>query len=278
MSEAKLTACLSLMRRLPPHKIEQNLNGLMNLLPNETEQLLQRIDQPLEEQVDAEVGRKFLLCDYNRDGESYRSPWTNKYNPPIEDGFLPSAKLRAMEIEFNELFDAYRELYYEGGTSSVYLWDLDHGFAGCFLIKKIVAGDRYVKNGCWDSINVVEVVENDKAATYKLTTTVLLNMNMNNTQVGDALLAGSLTRQTEMTTNVNETKTHISNLGRMIEDMESEMRSNLYELYILKTREVVNSLRTLNKGPAQTVAHIANLSAAVMGYGKTRKTDSEFVA
>jgi len=51
-----------------------------------------------------------------------------------------------------------------------------------------------------------------------------------------------------MTTNVNETKTHISNLGRMIEDMESEMRSNLYELYILKTREVVNSLRTLNKG------------------------------
>jgi capping protein beta len=41
-----------------------------------------------------------------------------------------------MEIEFNELFDAYRELYFEGGTSSVYLWDLDHGFAACFLIKK----------------------------------------------------------------------------------------------------------------------------------------------
>ena len=41
-----------------------------------------------------------------------------------------------MEVEFNELFDAYRELYFEGGTSSVYLWDLDHGFAGCFLVKK----------------------------------------------------------------------------------------------------------------------------------------------
>ncbi len=41
-----------------------------------------------------------------------------------------------MEIEFNELFDAYRELYFEGGTSSVYLWDLEQGFAGCFLIKK----------------------------------------------------------------------------------------------------------------------------------------------
>jgi capping protein beta len=41
-----------------------------------------------------------------------------------------------MEVEFNELFDAYRELYFEGGTSSVYLWDLENGFAGCFLIKK----------------------------------------------------------------------------------------------------------------------------------------------
>ena len=65
-----------------------------------------------------------------------RSPWSNRYEPPIEDGFLPTEKLRAMEIEFNELFDAYRELYFEGGTSSVYLWDLDHGFAACFLIKK----------------------------------------------------------------------------------------------------------------------------------------------
>jgi capping protein beta len=41
-----------------------------------------------------------------------------------------------MEIEANELFDAYRELYFEGGTSSVYFWDLPEGFAGCFLIKK----------------------------------------------------------------------------------------------------------------------------------------------
>ena len=26
--------------------------------------------------------------------------------------------------------------YFEGGVSSVYLWDLDHGFAGVILIKK----------------------------------------------------------------------------------------------------------------------------------------------
>ena len=44
-----------------------------------------------------------------------------------------------MEIDANELFDAYRELYFEGGTSSAYLWDLETGFAGCFLIKKCMS-------------------------------------------------------------------------------------------------------------------------------------------
>lgn len=122
-----------------------------------------------------------------------------------------------MEVEFNELFDAYRELYFEGGTSSVYLWDLEQGFAGCFLIKKSKAtntflrllllsvsnfsldvgeGDRYVKNGSWNSIHVVEAIENDsKSATYKLTTTVMLSMNVNKQEVGETLWSGSLTRQ-----------------------------------------------------------------------------------
>jgi hypothetical protein len=37
----------------------------------------------------------------------------------------------------------------------VYLWDLDDGFAGCFLIKKAVQGHKYVSDGSWDSIHVV---------------------------------------------------------------------------------------------------------------------------
>ena len=45
--------------------------------------------------------------------------------------------------------------YFESGVCSVYLWDLDHGFAGVILIKK--AGDTERIKGCWDSIHVVEV-------------------------------------------------------------------------------------------------------------------------
>ncbi len=49
------------MRRLPPNKIEQNITGLTNILPNLTEQLLQRIDQPLKEDTDPETVNLYFL-------------------------------------------------------------------------------------------------------------------------------------------------------------------------------------------------------------------------
>ena len=63
-----------------------------------------------------------------------------------------------MDISMHDIylyiFNFYR--YFEGGVSSVYLWDLDHGFAGVILIKKAGDGSKKIK-GCWDSIHVVEV-------------------------------------------------------------------------------------------------------------------------
>ena len=64
--------------------------------------------------------------------------------------------------------------------SSVYLWDLDHGFAGVILIKK--TGDT-TPTGSWDSIHVFECKEKTRSASYKLTTTVMMWLQTNN-QVG----------------------------------------------------------------------------------------------
>jgi capping protein beta len=81
--------------------------------------------------------KKFIKCDYNRDGDSYRSPWSNQFFPEIDDGFMPPDSLRAQELAANKVFDAYRQLYFEGGVSSVYFWELDDtAFAGAFLVKK----------------------------------------------------------------------------------------------------------------------------------------------
>ena len=40
-----------------------------------------------------------------------RSPWTNEYDPPLEDGVLPTAQLRSMEVVANDIFNGYREMY-----------------------------------------------------------------------------------------------------------------------------------------------------------------------
>lgn len=60
------------MRRLPPQQIEKNLSDLIDLVPELTEDLLSSVDQPLKIARDAREGKDYLLCDYNRDGDSYR--------------------------------------------------------------------------------------------------------------------------------------------------------------------------------------------------------------
>ena len=109
---------------------------------------------------------------------------------------MPSERLRKLEVEANHAFDQYRELYFEGGVSSVYLWDLDHGFAGVILIKKAGDGSKKIK-GCWDSIHVVEVQHKtaSRYAHYKLTSTAMLWLQTNKTGSGTMNLGGSLTRQ-----------------------------------------------------------------------------------
>jgi len=246
MTDQQLDCALDLMRRLPPQQIEKNLSDLIDLVPDLCEDLLSSIDQPLKVATDKKVGKDYLLCDYNRDGDSYRSPWTNTYEPPLEDGAMPSERLRKLEIEANTAFDQYRELYFEGGVSSVYLWDLDAGFAGVILIKKAGDGSKKIK-GCWDSIHVVEVQEKSsgRSAHYKLTSTSMLWLQTNRVGSGTMNLGGSLTRQIEQDASVSEASPHIANIGKMVEEIENKIRNTLNEIYFGKTRDIVNGLRSV---------------------------------
>ncbi|KAF6028411.1 hypothetical protein EB796_013300 [Bugula neritina] len=249
------------MRRLPPQQIEKNLGDLIDIVPHLCEDLLSAVDQPLKIAKDKKSGKDYLLCDYNRDGDSYRSgsylilsPWSNEYEPPLdEEGAMPSDRLRRLEIEANDAFDNYRQLYFEGGVSSVYLWDLESGgFAGVVLIKKAGDGSKKIK-GCWDSIHVIEVVEKSggRNAHYKITSTVMLWLQTNKESSGSMNLSGSLTRQHELESPVSEATSHVANIGKLVEDLENRMRSTLNEIYFSKTRDIVNSLRSVEPIPDQ---------------------------
>ncbi|KAL2894318.1 putative F-actin-capping protein subunit beta [Bienertia sinuspersici] len=197
-----MEAAMGLMRRIHPKHTDTALSALLSLMPQHSSDLLSQVDQPLQVLCDEEIGKEFILCEYNRDADSYRSPWTNKYQPPLDDGLYPSSELRNLEIEANEVFAVYCDQYYEGGISSVYMWEDDNeGFVACFLIKK--DGSRsghgrrgYLLEGQWDAIHVIEVGPEDEGTSkYCLTSTVMLSLTTNNDMSGTFSLSGSIRRQ-----------------------------------------------------------------------------------
>ncbi|XP_057794639.1 probable F-actin-capping protein subunit beta [Salvia miltiorrhiza] len=251
-----MEAAMGLMRRIPPKHSEAALSALLSLLPHHSADLLSQVDQPLQVLCDVDSGKEFILCEYNRDADSYRSPWSNKYHPPLDDGLYPSRELRKLEMEANDVFTVYCDQYYEGGTSSVYIWENeDEGFIGCFLIKKdgsrTADGRRgYLEEGSWEAIHVIEMVPLEEAtARYCLTSSVMLSLTTNDESSGTFNLSGSIRRQMNMDLPVAEG--HLANMGRMIEEMESKLRYSLDQVYFGKTKEMVCTLRPPSE-PIQT--------------------------
>jgi capping protein beta len=228
-------AALDLLRRLPPSRTSASVSALAALRPDLAEDLLESVDVPLTARRCRQTGRDFLCCDYNRDGDSWRSPWSNAFEPPLEGGgggdgdggVRPGERVRAMEVAANEAFEVYRELYYEGGVASCYFWDVEGGFAGCVLLKK---GERLScrwaeadgavapagkTEGSWDSIHVFEVQDRARRAHYKLTSTVILNLGTDSEGLSEMDLSGNMVRQVEQDMPVEDDNSHVANIGRV---------------------------------------------------------------
>ncbi|XP_052309193.1 probable F-actin-capping protein subunit beta isoform X2 [Populus trichocarpa] len=205
-----MEAAMGLMRRIHPKQSETALSALLSLLPHHSSDLLSQVDQPLQVLCDLESGKEYILCEYNRDADSYR--------------------------------------YYEGGISSVYMWEDDNeGFVACFLIKKDGSktgqGRRgHLQEGAWDAIHVIEVgPEEESMAHYCLTSTIMLSLTTNDESSGTFSLSGSIRRQMNMDLSVADG--HLCNMGRMIEEMEGKLRNSLDQVYFGKTKEMVCTLR-----------------------------------
>ncbi|TPX08917.1 uncharacterized protein E0L32_009621 [Thyridium curvatum] len=270
MAADPFDSALDLLRRLNPKQTTDHLNDIISLCPDLTEDLLSSVDQPLGVRRCKQTGRDYLLCDYNRDGDSHRSPWSNQFDPPLDGGEpgvggasaeggsegageagLPGDRVRRMEVRANEAFDVYRDLYYEGGVSSVYFWNLDDGFAGVVLLKKSSPQGNTAAEGVWDSIHVFEASERGRTTNYKLTSTVILNLSQGGARAsgggggGSLDLSGNMTRQVEQDLPVESDESHIVNIGRLVEDMELKMRNLLQEVYFGKLKGVVGDLRSV---------------------------------
>lgn len=111
----------------------------------------------LDVETDTSNGKEFLKHEYNRDGDSYRSPWSNVYFPESPDStFFPSDSLRKLEQKANETFQLYVRMYYDEALSSCYINDTEEpGFKAAFLVKKQMDNEGGVDKGNWDAIHIV---------------------------------------------------------------------------------------------------------------------------
>jgi len=245
-----LSSALDLLRRLPPKRTADTINDILDVAGEAewTEDFLGAVDAPLRVQNDPINNTPYLLCDYNRDGDSYRSPWSNAYDPPIEDGALPSERMRAMEVNANEVFNIYRELYFEGGASSVYMWEVtEHKFAAAWLIKKVADTKRGLQEGGWDGIHVFEVQDKglkNGTARYKLTSTIIISMGTESAAGGSTSMSGSTTKQVENDLPFDESVTHVINMGTMLEAMETALRLDIQGVCFDKTQHITDTLHS----------------------------------
>ncbi len=78
--------------------------------------------------------------------------------------------------------------------------------------------------GSWDSYNIVEVkIDMSKKVTYKLATTVLFELVVQDETAGRVSFSGQVKRNKEETHKIVEDKYiddfHLANIGRLIEDV-----------------------------------------------------------
>jgi capping protein beta len=197
MSEStKLQDCIHLINRLPVSNFDKSMTAISNLIYDEDDLLnefLQKLDNRIEICRDDILG-EFIKSEYNREGDSYRSPHSNNYFPHTDDEDLkyPSKELRDLEIKLNKIFQIYTRSYYSpNAIVSVYAWHLEgKNFAIAVLIRNSTQLEKDIDSGIWDSINIVNVCFDKAEVVYKLTTTVSLQMTFEG--VG---LSGSISKQ-----------------------------------------------------------------------------------
>ena len=262
----------NLKKDLPQKSITKYIDLVCpSLIPiDDKKNLLNIIPTPISINESDSLG-KFINSEFNHDCESYRSPWSNQYFPINESKKRLVNELRELEIKLNKLIKMYAKLYYgEESVSSVYIWEqgelISSGFNIAILItNKITEEKKNIKNSFLDSINVINIkfqrereerkslknnlnvgksTTTDKIrATYKITSTMLFEMNFKNLNGG---FNGNITKVEEdigYLKNYLDYDVHCNKIGTLLEKNENNIRVQLGEISFNKTEGIITSMR-----------------------------------
>ena len=249
--------CIQLNQLMPIIDIDKNIDAISSVIYENDDLLnefLQKVDNRTKVCKDDPKG-EFIMCEQNRAGASYRSPYSNNYYPPTEDAKYPSAPLRDLEDKLNKMFKLYIKHYYSLSTlCSVYCWvlgdELSDGYGVAVLIKNSLTHQKKVNQGSWDSSNLITVTfDNEgekKKAKYNLITTVNLAMSFEGKACGKVCLSGTIARSShfsKIVTDYTDDEAHIENIGVLVEDMENSIRNTLDNVYLMKSKQIIDTAR-----------------------------------
>ena len=214
----------------------QYLNQLVDCFPLELSQT-----ESQEPFIQTEFNR--MVCDNSGD-DIYRAPLDSSSN--------------TMEGLANEIFGTYAQMYYgKSAISSVYLneawkdqcYDEKIGLFGCFAIVNIV------DDSIWNSVHIVRIVpelganvqdgtfnEKSISSTYNVDSSIYVSMKDKEASRSSSI-AGIIQKQAakERSFKRGDKSSHIANIGKIIEDIEFEIRSSIDSLYMQKSKDIASA-------------------------------------
>ena len=234
---------MDLLRHVPPKDVEDRMFDIMAINEDLTDDLLTTVDVPLKLEEDTETHQNFIKCDYNRDGDSYRSPFSNKYFPPIDDGQELPSNLRRLEVRANNAFNSYLLRFFGSGTLSVYCWEIsDDSFGlGVFVQKDVEDGEAKFK-GSISCSDVFEIKEQKSSKfEYNLISSILLELEVEvEGQSKPVVLSGGCNDKHTRVAQARDDVEHLVNVGEMIEANASDFMEHVRQIYVGKMKEILS--------------------------------------
>jgi capping protein beta len=206
-----------------------------------TDELLSTVDIPLKIGTDSK-GNAYIHCDYNRDADSYRSPLTNEYKPPVKGGAVPPPHLRSLELIATRGFQSYLHHYFDNGVVSCYAWEADDDSwaLGVFIAKTVDPREGVQGQICCSDVCQVTKVGATKFE-YSLVSSAIVTVQWGNPTT--VRLSGNVNDQHVVQGNANEPIDHLITIGNLLEENADRFVERIRGIYISRMKEILTLMK-----------------------------------
>jgi capping protein beta len=242
-------AARDLLRHTDPKDVDDRIFEVIKLNTSVTEDILAQTDVPLKTAADS-AGNQYILCDYNRDSDSYRSPFTNAYLPALPKGILLPDDLREMEVMANHGFQSYLRQYFDSGVISVYCWECDNrAFGVGVFIRKDITGAVHGLNqisgsiSCSDICEVRPISRKQERYQYSLVSSAIVSIKWKLKTGTPVTLDGNVNDARETEAVAGKNIDHLVIIGGMIEANADRFVEKIRGIYASKMREILSYMK-----------------------------------